>query len=249
MSKPRPHFVLVTIWEHIEPIARGDRYEDPLYDALGEEDLKIVGGGSSFTRELGIEYVNIELELTSLALIPKIIETLEQQGAPKGSDLKYTFEGKETIKEFGTTECLALFLDGVNLPKEVYQSTDIDELVERLLEACVMTLPVLPDPETILANSAAVLRDVVLPAVTEEWPRSCVRIIASALEYAAGLLDGERADRLLPWFGALAVFAHVVEQGSFRAAAKVAHPDAGGTDERFRLVNEARRVLRAGGGQ
>lgn len=56
-----------------------------------------------------------------------------------------------------------------------------------------MTLPVLPDPETILANSAAVLRDVVLPAVTEEWPRSCVRIIASALEYAAGLLDGERA--------------------------------------------------------
>ncbi len=135
MSKPRPHFVLVTIWEHIEPIARGDRYEDPLHDALGEEDLAIVGGGSSFTKKLGIEYVNVELELTSLTFIPKIIDTLEQQGAPKGSDLKYTVEGKDTVLEFGTTECLALFLDGVNLPQEVYQSADIDELVERLLEA------------------------------------------------------------------------------------------------------------------
>jgi hypothetical protein len=134
MSKPRPHFVLVTIWEHIEPIARGDRYEDPLYDVLGEEDLAIVGGGSSITQELGIEYVNLELELTSLTHIPNVIETLEKQGAPKGSQLKYTSEGKDTLREFGTTECLALFLDGVNLPEEVYKSTDIDELVERLLE-------------------------------------------------------------------------------------------------------------------
>jgi hypothetical protein len=135
MAKPRPHFILVTIWEHIAPIDRGIRYAEPLYEALGEEDLAIVGEGSRFTKELGIEYVNLELELTNLAFIPKIMETLEQQGAPKGSELKYTVEGKDTVQEFGTTECLALFLDGVNLPKEVYQSTDIDELVERLLEA------------------------------------------------------------------------------------------------------------------
>ena len=33
---------------------------------------------------------------------------------------------------------------------------------------------------------------------------------------------------------------------AYRQAAKIAHPDAGGTEERFRLVGEAKRVLKAG---
>lgn len=55
-----------------------------------------------------------------------------------------------------------------------------------------MTLPVLPDVDTILANSATVLRDVVLPALDDEWSRSCTRIIAAALDYAIGLLGDDR---------------------------------------------------------
>lgn len=58
-----------------------------------------------------------------------------------------------------------------------------------------MTLPVLPEVETILANSATVLRDVVLPGLTDEWPRSCTRVIAGALEYAIGLLREDRTVR------------------------------------------------------
>jgi hypothetical protein len=56
-----------------------------------------------------------------------------------------------------------------------------------------MTLPVIPDVETILANSATVLRDVVLPGLTDEWPRSCARVIAGALDYAIGLLHDDRS--------------------------------------------------------
>jgi hypothetical protein len=135
MSTPRPHYAVVTIWEHIAPVDRGIRYAEPLYEALGEDDISIVGEGSAFTKELGIEYVNLELELADLSLIPTIIETLEKRGAPKGSELKFSNLDKETLVEFGTSECLALFLDGVNLPDEVYQSTDIDELVVKLRDS------------------------------------------------------------------------------------------------------------------
>jgi hypothetical protein len=56
-----------------------------------------------------------------------------------------------------------------------------------------MTLPVLPSVEPILANSASVLRGVVLPSLTEDWPRTCTRIVAAALDYASGLLQHDRA--------------------------------------------------------
>ena len=58
-----------------------------------------------------------------------------------------------------------------------------------------MTLPVLPQGDTILVNSATVLRDVVLPTIDDEWGRSCTRIIAAALDYAVGLLADDRDTR------------------------------------------------------
>jgi hypothetical protein len=58
-----------------------------------------------------------------------------------------------------------------------------------------MTLPVLPEVDTILLNSATVLRDVVLPAIDDEWGRSCTRIIAAALDYAVGLMSDDRDAR------------------------------------------------------
>jgi hypothetical protein len=55
-----------------------------------------------------------------------------------------------------------------------------------------MTLPVLPSVEPILANSASVLRGVVLPSLTDDYPRTCTRIVAAALDYAVGLLQHDR---------------------------------------------------------
>ena len=42
-----PHLVLARLYEYIEPIDRGDRYEDPLRDALDKAGAgRVTGGGS-----------------------------------------------------------------------------------------------------------------------------------------------------------------------------------------------------------
>jgi hypothetical protein len=130
-----PHFVVITIWEHIEPIDRGERYEDPLDEALGEEAGEVVGGGSLFTQETGIESVDIELELASLDSLPLVKSVLEKQGVPKGSEIKYSLDGQDIVEEFGFAECLAVFIDGVGLPDSVYQDNDIDVLANGIIEA------------------------------------------------------------------------------------------------------------------
>lgn len=128
------HFVLATIWEHIEPMDRGERYEDPLDEAL-EGEGEVVGGGSQFTPETGIEYVNIEIELASLDSIPLVKSTLEAQGVPRGSELRYTRDDTEVVDEFGVAECVAVFIDGVGLPDSVYEEADINELADRMMHA------------------------------------------------------------------------------------------------------------------
>ena len=41
-----PHVVLARIYEHIEPLDRGERYEDPLQAALDQAALGRVTGGA-----------------------------------------------------------------------------------------------------------------------------------------------------------------------------------------------------------
>jgi hypothetical protein len=43
-----PHVVLARLYEHIEPIDRGERYEDPLQAILDEAKVgRVTGGGRS----------------------------------------------------------------------------------------------------------------------------------------------------------------------------------------------------------
>lgn len=136
MAESQRYFAVATLWEYIEPLDRGDRYEDPLDEALAEEDLGgICGGGSQLSDECGIEFVDIEIELNDLERGLEIAKSiLEEQGAPKGSLLRYEANGSEQTIEFGVTECLAVFLDGVGLPKEVYETTDINVLADEIRE-------------------------------------------------------------------------------------------------------------------
>src|SRR5688572_5798449 len=53
-----PYFVYAMMWEAIQPIDRGERYEDPLQAALEDAGLgDVSGGGSSIDEEHGIVYV------------------------------------------------------------------------------------------------------------------------------------------------------------------------------------------------
>lgn len=130
MSKSETTFVVATLWECIQPIDRGDRYEDPLDGALGSEELgQVCGGGSQLSNDCGIEFVDIDIELNDRHRGIEVIRaTLESQGAPKGSTLRFADDDVETTIVFGITECLAIFLDGIGLPREVYENTDINVL-------------------------------------------------------------------------------------------------------------------------
>src|SRR6056297_2744674 len=135
MNAPEPHFVLVTLWEYVEPADRAEYYEDPLDEMLHAKELgEVVGGGTQMSETCGIESANIEVETNDLEQgVKVIISTLEACGVAKGSTVEFEQGGSKHVVEFGLTECLAIFLDGVDLPDAIYEETDINELAEQIL--------------------------------------------------------------------------------------------------------------------
>src|SRR5213594_4464540 len=126
------HAVTARLWEPIEPIARGERYEDPLQDALQRAQLGTVDGGGSQLTKLG-EVLFAELEL-HLANLDKAVDltkrVLESTGAPQGSELRFGDQQRTPIT-FGTQQGLAIYLDGVSLPPEVYSALDLAAVVKQ----------------------------------------------------------------------------------------------------------------------
>ena len=129
-----PVTIVARLYEHVEPIDRGERYEDPLDDALKGAGLGTVTGGGSQLGELGeIEFADVEIEVANVnAALPVIIEHLERSGAPVGSEL--LADGAPT-KVFGVQQSVAVYLDGVSLPDDVYANLDFDETVDQLTSA------------------------------------------------------------------------------------------------------------------
>lgn len=92
-------FVFVKITESIMPLQRGEKYEDPLDEALKKAGLgEVTGGGSMLSTEKTIEWVGVDVELTDLTTgIPFLRKKLTELGAPKGSVLEYEHNG-ETVQ-------------------------------------------------------------------------------------------------------------------------------------------------------
>jgi hypothetical protein len=125
-----PHLVLARVYEHIEPIDRGDRYEDPLQATLEKMGIGRVTGGGSQLNELGeIAYADVEIELANIdEAVGIVAEALEIAGAPQGSELIQASDGR-MLREFGKLQCLAIYLDGTSLPDEVYANLDFEAVV------------------------------------------------------------------------------------------------------------------------
>ena len=128
-----PQVVIARMFEHIEPIARGERYEDPLDAVLAPANLgRVTGGGSQLNEHGGIEFADVEIELADLDQALRLVsETLEKSGAPQGSELIDASDGR-VLREFGTQQCLGIYLDGVTLPAEVYANLDFDQVVHEI---------------------------------------------------------------------------------------------------------------------
>src|SRR5262245_371758 len=131
-----PHVVIARMYEHIEPIDRGARYEDPLQAVLDTAKAGVVtGGGSQLNEQGAIDYVDIEIELANLdGALGIVAEALERAGAPHGSELVHGEDGR-VLREFGTSQCLAIYLDGTTLPDEVYATLDFDGVIEEIAAA------------------------------------------------------------------------------------------------------------------
>jgi tetratricopeptide (TPR) repeat protein len=129
-------FVVAQLNARLQPIDRGELFEDPLDEILQEANLgRISGGGTMLTDEREVAYCDIEINLNELndQSLQKVIQELENLGAPKGSLLKM---GKQAI-EFGVSEGLAIYLNGSDLPDEVYQNCDSNIVyteISRLIE-------------------------------------------------------------------------------------------------------------------
>ena len=117
-SKPKSahegDVIVARLNARVQPIDRGDYFEDPLDEMLKQLSIgAVTGGGTQLADEpAGIEFVDIEIvaEKADETSVKAIIARLEQLGAPKGSKLIIEETGEE--HPFGTHEGMAIFLNG-----------------------------------------------------------------------------------------------------------------------------------------
>jgi hypothetical protein len=128
-----PYVILARVYEHIEPIDRGERYEDPLQAVLEPANIgRVTGGGSQLNELGGIAHADVEIELANLdGALDVVVDALEKAGAPQGSEL-IDMSDSRTLRQFGKQQCLAIFLDGMTLPEEVYADLDFEAVVAEL---------------------------------------------------------------------------------------------------------------------
>lgn len=123
----------VRINARLQPVHRGDRYEDPLAFLLERSfpGSAVTGGGTLVSGDGEPLSCAIEAEVVGDhdAIAAAVIDLLEAQGAPRGSSLGIAHDD---ARVFGTTDGLGLYLDGVGLPDEVYAANDVNELLDRL---------------------------------------------------------------------------------------------------------------------
>jgi hypothetical protein len=129
--------IYVTLNARLRPLDRGEHFEDPLLELLEQKvpDLEVTGGGTLLgaNREPSICDLDLSFSGDAQTTLRLVIETLEKLGAPVGSFAR--FGGESTKVMFGSTEGIGVYLNGTDLPDEVYQNSDVNELIDRLGES------------------------------------------------------------------------------------------------------------------
>lgn len=128
-------YVTLNLNARFQPMHRHE-LEDALDELLEEYDIGFVDGGGTLMFPSGeVKSCDIELDLNdgseeTIAELEKIIDML---GVPKGSRLMWNGDNDESVERpVGRLEGMALYLNGSELPKEVYESCDINYVIEQL---------------------------------------------------------------------------------------------------------------------
>jgi hypothetical protein len=106
------------------------RLEDVLQNIFKKFDTgEVIGGGTSLMENGEIQSCDIEIDINQDKMdIDLLKKFLDQLGIPKGSSI----QGIEPTIDVGTLEGLALYLNGTDLPKEVYENCDVNFVIEQL---------------------------------------------------------------------------------------------------------------------
>ena len=105
--------------------------EDAIDEILQNNKLgEVTGGGTLLNKDGEIKYcdINIQLNTDDLKYVQWLVEMLNGFCIPKGSFLEYDNEKIHV----GTLEGLACYLNGKDLPAEVYQTCDINYVIEQM---------------------------------------------------------------------------------------------------------------------
>jgi hypothetical protein len=92
---------------------------------------RVTGAGTllSAEREPLVSEIDLDVEGDAREALELVTGALEAAGAPKGSRARLDEGG---LVPFGVTEGLAVYLNGTDLPDEVYASSDINDLIAAL---------------------------------------------------------------------------------------------------------------------
>lgn len=131
-----PVFAFARLNARVMPFERGDLFEDPLTEALEESGLgEVTGAGTAQADSGEVEYCGLDIEMFDIEKAPAFIcRFLISRGAPKGSRLEYKIGEQDKVLNFGAAEGLAIYFNGTDLPKEVYENCDINVAIEKLSE-------------------------------------------------------------------------------------------------------------------
>lgn len=126
--------VILSLNSRLQPIHRFD-IEDALDELLHKSDAgEVLGGGTYQDKSGEITGCEIEISLKREDSVAWLVDIVNAMGIPKGS---YINRNGKTVA-VGTLEGMAIYLNGTDLPKSVYESCDINYLVEnanRLLDS------------------------------------------------------------------------------------------------------------------
>lgn len=127
-QSPDKTAVTLQLNARVQPLDRGTLYEDVIEKWLKRKRSgKITGSGTMQDANQEITGCMIEMSIKP-AKQQEVLAFLQQMPLPKGS-----FWQTETENvEIGKLEGLALYLNGVDLPQEVYESCDVNDLIEML---------------------------------------------------------------------------------------------------------------------
>jgi hypothetical protein len=129
----QPFYVTARLNARVQPMQRGEFFEDPLAETLSDRGIgEVEGGGSQLAEEpVGIEFCDVEIRLPAFSTeaVGAIVARLNELGAPKGSKLLFSDAARAPM-DFGVTEGLAVYLNGTDLPMAVYQNSDINHVIQ-----------------------------------------------------------------------------------------------------------------------